>query len=80
MSIENVTELRTVNGQTQAQRLLDEGWRILAVCVMQDGSSQYAEYHLGRAKAAPANQKLQELIDKGAFTGAKAIPAGGESQ
>lgn len=50
MAIEDVTELKQVNGQTQAQRLLDEGWRILAVCVIQDGSSQYAEYHLGRAK------------------------------
>ncbi|NIF29175.1 hypothetical protein F3J44_22700 [Pantoea sp. Tr-811] len=50
MVIEDVTELTQVNGQTQAQRLLDDGWRILAVCVIQDGSSQYAEYHLGRAK------------------------------
>ncbi|AGZ38138.1 hypothetical protein ACLPJG_26595 [Pseudomonas aeruginosa] len=50
MAIEDVTELTQVNGQTQAQRLLDEGWCILAVCVIQDGSSQYAEYHLGRAK------------------------------
>lgn len=52
MAIEDVTELQQVNGQTQAQRLLDEGWRILAVCVIQDGSSQYAEYHLGRVKPA----------------------------
>lgn len=50
MAIEDVTELTQVNGQTQAQRLLDDGWRILAVCVIQDGSSQYAEYHLGRTK------------------------------
>jgi hypothetical protein len=50
MAIEDINELKQVNGQAQAQRLLDEGWRILAVCVMQDGSSQYAEYHLGRAK------------------------------
>lgn len=47
MAIENVKQLRTVNGITQAQGLLDQGWIILAVCVMQDGSSQYAEYHLG---------------------------------
>ncbi|HEX8590634.1 hypothetical protein [Pseudomonas sp.] len=50
MGIEDINELKQVNGQTQAQGLLDEGWRILAVCVMQDGNSQYAEYHLGRAK------------------------------
>ena len=50
MAIEDVTELTQVNGQAQAQRLLDEGWRILAVCVIQDGSSQHAEYHLGRVK------------------------------
>lgn len=49
MAIEDVKQLRTVNGVTQAQKLLDEGWSILAVCVMQDGSSQYAEYHLGKA-------------------------------
>ncbi len=52
MAIEDVTELRTEAGHTQAQRRLDEGWRILAVCVIQDGTSQYAEYHLGRAKPA----------------------------
>lgn len=49
MAIEDLKHLRTVNGVTQAQRLLDEGWSILAVCVMQDGDSQYAEYHLGKA-------------------------------
>jgi hypothetical protein len=49
MAIEDVKQLRTVNGETQAQALLDQGWSILAVCVMQDGSSQYAEYHLGKA-------------------------------
>lgn len=47
MAIEDIKQLQTVNGITQAQRLLDKGWVILAVCVMQDGSSQYAEYHLG---------------------------------
>ena len=40
MAIEDMKQLRTVNGVTQAQRLLDEGWSILAVCVMQDGNSQ----------------------------------------
>ncbi|ULL07066.1 hypothetical protein JNO42_08645 [Pseudomonas putida] len=50
MAIEDFNELKQVNGQIQAQRLLDEGWRILAVCVNQDGGSQYAEYHLGRVK------------------------------
>lgn len=53
VAIGDITELRQVNGQTQAQRLLDEGWRILTVCVMQDSSSQYAEYHLGRSKLKP---------------------------
>lgn len=55
MKLEDVTELTKVNGQTQAQRLLDAGWRILAVCVKQDSTDQYAEYHLGRvAPEAPA--------------------------
>lgn len=49
MAIEDMKQLRTVNGKTQAQELLDQGWSILAVCVIQDGSSQYAEYHLGKA-------------------------------
>lgn len=53
MAIEDVKQLKTVNGITQAQRLLDQGWQILAVCVMQDGSSQYAEYHLGKAADQP---------------------------
>ncbi|WP_085618904.1 MULTISPECIES: hypothetical protein [unclassified Pseudomonas] len=52
MAIEDVKRLQTVNGHTQAQRLLDEGWRILAVCVRQDGSDQYAEYHLGHTRPA----------------------------
>lgn len=50
MAIEDVTELKVETGHTQAQRRLNEGWRILAVCVIQDGASQYAEYHLGREK------------------------------
>ncbi|KPB29046.1 MULTISPECIES: hypothetical protein [Pseudomonas syringae group genomosp. 2] len=49
MAIEDIKQLRTVNGQQQAQTLLDDGWVILAVCVMQDGTSQYAEYHLYRS-------------------------------
>ncbi|UVM06805.1 hypothetical protein [Pseudomonas laurylsulfatiphila] len=49
MAIEDVKQLRTVNGVTQAQSLLDKGWVILAVCVCQDGSSQYAEYHMGKS-------------------------------
>lgn len=55
MAIEEVKQLRTVNGITQAQQLLDKGWVILAVCVMQDGTSQYAEYHLGKAGDEPAS-------------------------
>lgn len=58
MAIEDVNELRTVNGVTQAQKLLDEGWSILAVCVMQDGSSQYAEYHLGRAAESKGQARV----------------------
>lgn len=50
MAIENMKQLRTVNGQIQAQQLLDEGWQILAVCVRQDGADQYAEYHLGHTR------------------------------
>jgi hypothetical protein len=56
MAIEDIKQLRTVNGVTQAQGLLDQGWQILAVCVMQDGSSQYAEYHLGKP-AEPVQPK-----------------------
>jgi hypothetical protein len=69
MAIENIQELRTVNGVAQAQGLLDKGWQILAVCVMQDGSSQYAEYHMGRPKTVvdENNSLRQQFIDAGAF-------------
>lgn len=69
MPIEDIQELRTVNGVTQAQGLLDKGWQILAVCVMQDGSSQYAEYHMGRAKTVvdENNPLRQQFIAAGAF-------------
>ena len=60
MAIEDVKQLRTVNGVTQAQQLLDKGWSILAVCVMQDGSSQYAEYHLGKA-AEPEVKPVRKM-------------------
>ena len=70
MAIEDVKQLRTVNGATQAQRLLDQGWSILAVCVMQDGSSQYAEYHLG--KAAEPEVKQKTTIPKMDLAGANA--------
>lgn len=57
MAIEDTKQLRTVNGITQAQELLDQGWVTLAVCVIQDGTSQYAEYHLGWQKGGePAPQ------------------------
>lgn len=51
MAIEDVKQLRIVNGQSQAQELLDTGWILLAVCVCQDGVNQYAEYHLGQPAA-----------------------------
>lgn len=57
MAIEDIKQLRTVNGITQAQQLLDQGWVILAVCVIQDGTSQYAEYHLGKTGAAPVKEQ-----------------------
>lgn len=64
MAIEDVKQLRTENGITQAQRWLDQGWVILAVCVIQDGSSQYAEYHLGNT--APKVAREAESITLGA--------------
>ncbi|MQT55391.1 hypothetical protein [Pseudomonas sp. FSL R10-2398] len=69
MAIENVQELRTVNGVDYAQKLLDQGWQILAVCVMQDGTSQYAEYHMGRPKTVvdENNPLRQQFIAAGAF-------------
>lgn len=61
MAIEDIKQLRTVNGITQAQGLLDKGWVILAVCVMQDGTSQYAEYHLGFSDQPSTRKSLAEL-------------------
>ncbi|WP_258035366.1 hypothetical protein [Pseudomonas syringae] len=48
MAIEDMKQLKTVNNQGPAQALIDQGWTLLAVCVKQDGSDQYAEYHLGK--------------------------------
>lgn len=52
MAIEDIKQLKTVNHEGPAQVLLDAGWVLLAVCVCQDGASQYAEYHLGHADKA----------------------------
>jgi hypothetical protein len=49
MAIEDVKELMTVTGQAQAQDLLDAGWKLLGLFDRQEGSSQWVEYHLGRA-------------------------------
>lgn len=66
MKLEDVKNLRTVNGQAQALRLLGEGWQILAVCVRQDGADQYAEYHLGH----PEPPALPEKFDPEALMAA----------
>lgn len=47
MALEDIKQLKTVNGQPEAQELLDAGWALLAVCVIQGDFNQYAEYHLG---------------------------------
>lgn len=65
MAIEDIKQLRTVNGVTQAQGLLDQGWVILAVCVIQDGTSQYAEYHLGKPAEQP--EQVGMLLKGGGF-------------
>ncbi|NNA09250.1 hypothetical protein HBN65_20995 [Pseudomonas lundensis] len=60
MAIGDTKQLRNVNGIVEAQKLLDEGWVILAVCVMQDGTSQYAEYHLGHAAEVSVGVKVEQ--------------------
>lgn len=62
MAIEDIKQLCKVNGQTQAQKLLDKGWVILAVCVCQDGASQYAEYHLGLPAPKPEKEKVPAMV------------------
>lgn len=62
MAIEDIKQLRKVNGQPQAQELLDKGWVILAVCVCQDGASQYAEYHLGHPGPKPEKEKVPAMV------------------
>lgn len=52
MAIEGVKQLKIVPNQGPAQKLLNEGWVLFAVCVKQDGTDQYAEYHLGHADKA----------------------------
>ncbi|MEE4623771.1 hypothetical protein V2L00_08675 [Pseudomonas alliivorans] len=51
MAIEDIKHVRKVTGEIQAQKLLDDGWVILVVCVCQEGLSQYAEYHMCKADA-----------------------------
>lgn len=64
MAIEDVKQLKTVNGQPQAQELLDAGWTLLAVCVVQGDSSQYAEYHLGRAPQTWVDKAIEKKAEK----------------
>lgn len=64
MAIEDVKQLKIVNGQPQAQELLDEGWIILAVCVCQDGVNQYAEYHLGKPAARAGLNIRPDVLDR----------------
>ena len=52
MAIEDIKQLRTVNGATQAQELLDAGWQLLGLFDRNDGNDQYVEYHLGLAAEA----------------------------
>ncbi|RMU21047.1 hypothetical protein [Pseudomonas savastanoi] len=52
MPIEDIKQLITKTHQGPAQKLLDDGWTLLAVCVKQDGADQYAEYHLGHTEKA----------------------------
>ena len=49
MAIEDVKQLKTVNHQSSAQELLDQGWTLLGLFDRKDGNDQYVEYHLGRA-------------------------------
>lgn len=62
MPIEDVKQLKIVNGQSQAQELLDAGWIILAVCVCQEGVNQYAEYHMGKAADPKPKTKLKDAM------------------
>jgi hypothetical protein len=47
MAIEDTKTLKTVRNETQAQELLDAGWKLLGLFDRRDGNDQYVEYHLG---------------------------------
>jgi hypothetical protein len=50
MAIEDTRKLKKVTNEGPANALIALGWTLLAVCVCQDGASQYAEFHLGWQK------------------------------
>lgn len=50
MAIEDTRKLIKVTNEGPANGLIALGWTLLAVCVCQDGASQYAEFHLGWQK------------------------------
>lgn len=60
MAIEDVKRLCTVNDPMQAQRLLNEGWKVLAVCVKQGDFDQFAEYHLGHTRPTSFDRLIQD--------------------
>lgn len=47
MAIEDTRKLIKVTNEGPANALIALGWTLLAVCVCQDGTSQYVEFHLG---------------------------------
>ncbi|PHN46966.1 hypothetical protein ACTACN_23520 [Pseudomonas syringae] len=71
MAIEDVKRLCTVNDPIQAQRLLNEGWKILAVCVKQGDFDQFAEYHLGHTRPASIFDGLTQDKNKAVLEAAQ---------
>jgi len=63
MAIEDVKQLKTVTVEAQAQELLNEGWMLLGLFDRQEGSSQWTEFHLGKAADPKPAQKHPTAAD-----------------
>lgn len=62
MPIEDVKQLKTVTVEAQAQELLNEGWMLLGVFDRQEGSSQWTEFHLGKAADPKPKTKFKDAM------------------
>lgn len=61
MQMHEVEQVKEAHGASAAQKLLDDGWKLIAVVAA--GAGNYPIYVLGRSK--PAEKKELQVIDPG---------------